>query len=71
MQICRYELLFQKGVVIGVSYVEQALAVQIRLKKENVLMVDWQSFNALSELWSFFPQKTLLRTPNSLKFKPT
>lgn len=36
MQICRYELLFEKGVVIGVSYVEQALAVQIRLQRKTL-----------------------------------
>lgn len=31
MQILGYQLLLEKGVVVGVSYVEQALAVQIRL----------------------------------------
>lgn len=34
MQIRRYELLLQKGVVVGMSYVEQTLAVQVRLQTE-------------------------------------
>lgn len=35
MQIRRYQLLFKEGVVVGVSYVEQALAVQVRLQKKK------------------------------------
>lgn len=35
MQICRYELLLEKGVVVGMSYVEQTLAVQIRLVEKE------------------------------------
>ena len=36
MQICGYELLLKEGVVIGMSYVEQTLTVQVGLRVEEM-----------------------------------
>lgn len=43
MQICGYELLLEKSMIVGVRNVEQALSVQIRLQGREMTLFRWRA----------------------------